>query len=132
MVSISDTSIRFRCPNDHKLRVPVQYEGRRVACPVCSTSMVVGEVAPAPITESGAFRILSACDAESFREEPIKSQSISDPVAKPANPPVAHQCPRCRHSLDIDSTRCPECKLCLDSNQKVLQRIYKAALRTIR
>jgi hypothetical protein len=92
--------------------------------------MVVGEVPTAPITESGAFRILNECDTESFREEP--AQLAVAPIENPVRATPPHQCPRCSHALERDAGRCPECKLCLDSSQKVLQRIYRAALRSMR
>ncbi|HUG18200.1 MAG TPA: hypothetical protein VMM56_04445, partial [Planctomycetaceae bacterium] len=116
----------------HKLRVPLHYEGRRVACPVCHISMIVGEVPPAPITESGAYRILTDCDAESFRDAKPEPPSTAGSQANPAESSVGQHCPRCNHPLERGAGRCPECKLCLDSSQKVLQKIYKAALRSLR
>jgi hypothetical protein len=131
MVRVSDTSIRFRCTNQHPLRVPLSYEGRRVSCPVCGDSIVVGQAPNPPLTETGAFRILSQCAGEPL---PLAVNEPHKAAPAPELPPESGGlcCPRCRTPVLRGVSRCAECKLYLNSHQKLLKKIYQAALRSIR
>lgn len=135
MLKITETSIRFQCPNGHKIRARVRNEGRTMPCPACQTPVVVGAVAVKPITESGAFRLIES--SMDFEATPPPAPSASPNRLTPTDAtllestPNRAKCPRCSESVDRRAQFCNHCHLQLGSANRNFKQLYKAALQSV-
>ena len=133
MVRITETSIRFCCPNGHKIRARLRNEGRTMPCPACGTAVVVGAVAaPEPITESGAFRLIEAsAEFASTPPEPVDRQDLTELEVVRTSEPKRAKCPRCSHVVDRGAQVCTQCNLLLGSANRSFKHVYQAALQSL-
>jgi Zn finger protein HypA/HybF involved in hydrogenase expression len=156
-------SIRFLCSNGHKIRTNVRLKGHSVCCPACGVAVVAGEepvIERAPITDTGAFRILTEGDLTTScstvpevevaqQQTPITDtgvfriltesdlSSLCSTVVRQAEVPKAEftaekKCPRCSYPIQKQQAICPDCRLLLESSRSVFRRIYSAALKSLR
>ena len=129
MVATTESLIRFCCANGHQLRAPLSHAGQDAECPACKVRVVVAGESREPISDTGAFRLLSECCAAALDDPP---QQLSVPSTA-FSAESAHQkcCPRCRYPMNSELLICPDCRQTLESRQSLLKRIYRKALRSL-
>lgn len=126
MVTTTERLIRFCCANGHQLRAPLSLAGQDAECPACRVRVVVADELREPISDTGAFRLLSECCAAALDDSP---QRQSGPAAGfPAESVNQKCCPRCRYPMNSELLICPDCRQTLESGQNLLKRIYRKAL----
>ena len=125
----NDRFLRCSCANGHKIQANRKHAGRTIACPACGVSVTIPQPAATSITDTGAVRILN--DLESEFQEMQKQQPPKAPVQAKKAAKSEPTCPRCNSQISKRDHVCPECKLILESGNRVFQRIYKAALRSL-
>jgi hypothetical protein len=121
--------LRFSCPSGHKLKANLCLEGRKMACPVCEQTVVVPERQRAPLTETGAFRLLSACEAESPLASPrrtAKTQAHST-LSPSKRFSAGKTCPRCETELREGVNICTTCQLHVGVSLKEWASVLRSA-----
>lgn len=115
--------VQFKCPAGHRIRADQRRAGRRVACPACGGQVEVPRPAPAPITESAAYRLLSECDVAAA------TPANATPVIAPTRP--SKECPRCRTALSASAEICSRCRVRLFPSVRAWKAVCRAAVRQI-
>ena len=129
MVTTPESLIRFCCANGHQLRAPLSLAGQDAECPACKDRVVVTGESREPISDTGAFRLLSECCATALDDPP--QRQLGPAAVYPAESVNQRCCPRCRYPMNSELLICPDCRQTLESSQSLLKRMYRKALGSV-
>jgi len=96
-------TMKFRCPNGHKLRIDAKDGGKKGICPRCLARFVLP--AAREVSDTSILAVLGD-------HQPDRSVIIRTPE-KPAQPGKARICPKCKAQISNAFHICPNCRVYL-------------------
>ncbi len=120
-------TIKFTCPNGHKLAAKEGKAGMVAKCPACGAKVRIPQLESKGCTDSAVLRILGI--GEQLRSVQLKSDDslklppdfLLDSSFKQKQSPTARTtqiCPQCQWEIDAGYRVCPHCHFYLMAGNK--------------
>lgn len=100
-------SVKFRCPNGHKLRFDVKDSGKKAACPTCRVKFLLPT--PRRVSDTSIMAVLG--------DRPSDRSVIAHPSAPVPAAALTKMCPKCKARIGTRYQICPHCRTYLPQAQ---------------
>lgn len=94
-------TVRFRCPNGHKLKFEAKDSGKKAQCPKCQASFLLPVLQP-PVSETSIVAILG--------NQPSDRSVIAHPATVVPTSASTKMCPKCKARIRVRYQICPHCR----------------------
>ena len=94
-------TVKFRCPNGHKLKFEEKDSGKKASCPRCHASFLLPSPEP-HVSETSIVALLG--------NQPSDRSVIAHPSTVVPSAAATKMCPKCKARIRVRYQICPHCR----------------------